>query len=221
MAKYAIMPAEDYLDACNATREKTGGTDPIKSGELGGQIRSISGGDTSVEDALITRTLTEYSNDRVTIVGDCAFYGCDALISVNLPLVTDIGREAFYSCDGLIELVFPAAKRIQSHGVSSCSALTVLDLPVATTIQYLAIQNCPNLVAICLRNVSAICALDDDDTFYNTPIKSGTGYFYVPAALVEGYRERYASTTYAAQFRALEDYTVDGTVTGKLDMSKI
>lgn len=24
-----------------------------------------------------------------------------------------------------------------------------------------------------------------------------------------------------AQFRALEDYTVDGTVTGKLDMSKI
>ena len=39
-----IMPGVDYLDACNAVREKTGGTAPIKSGEMGGLIRSISSG---------------------------------------------------------------------------------------------------------------------------------------------------------------------------------
>lgn len=44
MAEYAVMPASDYKDACDAVREKTGGTARIVSGELGEQIRSISGG---------------------------------------------------------------------------------------------------------------------------------------------------------------------------------
>jgi hypothetical protein len=44
MAEYAVMPAADYKDACDAVREKTGGTEKIKSGELGNKIRSISGG---------------------------------------------------------------------------------------------------------------------------------------------------------------------------------
>ena len=41
MAEYAVMPAADYKDACDAVREKTGGTENIKSGALGAQIRSI------------------------------------------------------------------------------------------------------------------------------------------------------------------------------------
>ena len=43
MADYAVMPKADYLDACNAIREKTGGTDVIKSGEMGAKIRAIAG----------------------------------------------------------------------------------------------------------------------------------------------------------------------------------
>lgn len=44
MAEYAVMPKSDYVDACDAVREKTGGTGAIKSGQLGGFIRSIVGG---------------------------------------------------------------------------------------------------------------------------------------------------------------------------------
>ena len=44
MADYAVMPKADYLDACNAIREKTGGTDVIKSGEMGARIRAIETG---------------------------------------------------------------------------------------------------------------------------------------------------------------------------------
>ena len=43
MADYAVMPKADYLDACNAIREKTSSTDVIKSGEMGAKIRAISG----------------------------------------------------------------------------------------------------------------------------------------------------------------------------------
>lgn len=43
MAEYAVMPKSDYVDACDAVREKTGGTDAIKSGQLGTLIRGIIG----------------------------------------------------------------------------------------------------------------------------------------------------------------------------------
>lgn len=41
MAEYAVMPKSDYVDACDAVREKTGGTGAIKSGQLGDLIRGI------------------------------------------------------------------------------------------------------------------------------------------------------------------------------------
>lgn len=50
---------------------------------------------------------------------------------------------------------------------------------------------------------------------------SGTGYIYVPRALVDTYKAATNWSTIADQFRALEDYTVDGTITGELDESKI
>lgn len=41
MSEYAVLPLADYVDACEATREMTGGTEKIPSGELAGKIRSI------------------------------------------------------------------------------------------------------------------------------------------------------------------------------------
>ena len=42
LTEQVIMPGADYQDACDAIREKTGGTDLIKSGEMGGLIRGTS-----------------------------------------------------------------------------------------------------------------------------------------------------------------------------------
>lgn len=39
-----------------------------------------------------------------------------------------------------------------------------------------------------------------------TPMKSGTGYIYVPAALVDSYKAATNWSTYADQIRAIEDY---------------
>ena len=44
MAEFAVMPIEDYRRACDAIREKTETTDPIKSGDMGALIRGIEGG---------------------------------------------------------------------------------------------------------------------------------------------------------------------------------
>ena len=66
-----------------------------------------------------------------------------------------------------------------------------------------------------------LCSLDSTNAFTGTPIASGTGYIYVPAVLIDSYKAATNWSTYAAQFRALEDYTVDGTTTGELDETKI
>ena len=46
-------------------------------------------------------------------------------------------------------------------------------------------------------------------------------HFYVRRALVDEFKTATNWSTYADMYRALEDYTVDGTATGELDMSKI
>ena len=67
-----------------------------------------------------------------------------------------------------------------------------------------------------------ICTISKSDVLNNTPTTNNkTGYIYVPRALVDSYKSATNWSTYASQFRALEDYTVDGTIMGELDESKI
>lgn len=57
--------------------------------------------------------------------------------------------------------------------------------------------------------------LSNANALANTPIASGTGYIYVPRALINTYQSATNWTTYSSNFRAIEDYTVDGTIDGE------
>lgn len=111
--------------------------------------------------------------------------------------VTSVGEYAFYKCSKLTTANFPVAMSIGSNAFRSCSSLTTLILRSETT-----------------------ATLSNTNALGSTLIASGTGYIYVPRALIEGYKVVSNWSTYAAQFRALEDYTVDGTITGELDPAK-
>jgi len=52
------------------------------------------GGNTDIEDALVSGTITEYTNDRVTSIRQNAFT-YTKLTSVNFPVCTTIGSSAF------------------------------------------------------------------------------------------------------------------------------
>ena len=103
----------------------------------------------------------------------------------------------------------------------SCSNLTTVDFPLVTSIGSNAFYNCSKLATLILRDTEEVCTLNGTNAFNSTKIASGTGYIYVPAALIDSYKAASNWSTYAAQFRALEDYTVDGTTTGALDEAKI
>ena len=121
-----------------------------------------------------------------------------------------IGHSAFRGCNNLTKVDFPAATVIQVQVFAYCFSLTAIILRSQTLCRLTnvnAVQNCYHLDGTV-------------DSTYN-PNGETDCYIYVPAALVDSYKAATNWSTIADQFRALEDYTVDGTTTGELDPDKI
>ena len=86
-----------------------------------------------------------------------------------------------------------------------CSNLAKIDFDVLEEMQDADFYQCSALTAVIIRS-PAVCTMSDSNTFKATPIASGTGYIYVPAALVDSYKAATNWTKYANQIRAIEDY---------------
>lgn len=155
-------------------------------------------GDDAVIDSIIDRTITEFRDDHCEKVGMYVFAWIEGLKSVVLPNVQSIDQAAFYGCGALEYLDFGSVTRI------------------ATQVFYGS-----KLTKVLLRNTSTVCAVAASPFAYSSGMKGDNGYIYVPKALVDSYKVATNWSEYAAKFRALEDYTVDGTVTGELDETKI
>ena len=176
----------------------------------------------------VERTMEgEYENDRVTSIGAHTFYSMPALTSVSFPNVTSVGESAFYTCSKLAAVNFPsltsvkkntfyktvianlslpAVTSIAQFGCAENSALTTVDLPVATSLAEQSFYNCKALTTLILRNTAKVCTLSKTNAIGGTLIASGTGYIYVPSALVDSYKAATNWSAYAARIRAIEDY---------------
>lgn len=281
MAKHNSL-SELFTDIADSIRAKTGGTDPIVADDFPEAIEGISsgggGGEESVEDKIVTREITEYTNNRVTYLGNRALYGCANLLSVEcqnltslgqyalgeckklitikLPIVRVLGQFAFYSCTALESIDLPNVYSIAQNCFDYCSALKKLVLPSLTELNgnyqfrycyglemadfpVLGVMStgtfwgCYSLKAVILRNQNRTVYIPSTDVLTNCYHFHGTvnstynpdglkdGYIYVPAALVDSYKVATNWSKFADQIRAIEDYTVDGTITGDLDESKI
>ena len=164
--------------------------------------------------------LTEVNLPSATSIGAYSFQACQKLTKADFPLATSVAGQAFRECSALTEVNFPVATSIGESAFYTCKALTKANIPLATSIISYAFYYCTALTAFVLRS-ETVCTLANSNAFTGSAISSGKGYIYVPAALVDSYKSATNWSTYAARFRALEDYTVDGTTTGELDETKI
>lgn len=189
------------------------------------------GGDNSAEDALIARTVTTYSNDRVTSIGANAFHNCTMLTTVSLPNVTSVGNSSFNSCSALRSVYLPAAKTTSVQSFYSCKSLETIELPSLTTVSTQVFRLCSKLVkvdlgaatslaALCFDGCSLletliiradkICTLAATSALTGTKIASGMGYVYVYRKWLSDtdasmdYRRATNWSNY--QFRAIEDF---------------
>lgn len=197
-------------------------------------------GDDVLADSIIARSVTEFHDNVVQKIGtgafancdlltsvDCptatsvsgsAFAYCDVLIDANLPLVTTIGVQVFDNCPALTKITLPSVTSIGSQAFRACTALNTVELNSKTSIGEHALLNASVLKVLVLRSTAGVSTLSSTNAFNGTPIESGTGYIYIPSSLLNSYKTASNWSTYADQFRKLEEWTVDGTVTGDLDI---
>ena len=92
---------------------------------------------------------------------------------------------------------------IGDYAFYMCKLLTSVDFSVVTSIKANAFSYCSALDTVILRN-DQVVTLANANAFTSTPIASGTGYIYVPSALVDSYTADSVWSTFT--IRAIEDY---------------
>lgn len=175
-----------FTDIADAIREKDGTTTRKVADAFPAAIRAIpSGGDTSVEDALVERTISAYTNTRVSYIKNHAFYSYSTIEAVSFPACISIYGYAFFSCSALTTVSFPACTSILAYAFDRCTALTAASFPACTYIGSSAFAYCSSITMasfpVCTRiNSNAFsycyelstaffpaCTMIDNDAFVN------------------------------------------------------
>ena len=187
-------------------------TQPVFDGKW---LATYTGGTTSSAECDSTSAITQNEINRtdlvsveigscVTYIGDSAFYECHNLTSCTIGSgVTYISDWAFYYCSGLTSITIPnSVTRIYGCAFYKCSSLTRVIIPSAiSSIDAQAFYSCSSLTSVtCLAATPPTLGLIP---FNNTPIASGTGYIYVPAASVSAYQSASGWSDYASRITAI------------------
>lgn len=155
-------------------------------------------------------------------MGECGFENCTNLVNVYMPKYRDKvggGSAPFRNCSSLVKLHLPSFIGVLSAFVYKCSALEEIEVGSPPSIENTAFINCPNIKTLIIRGESVTQLLRTQE-ISSTKIPT-EGYVYVPASVIDQYKAASGWSDFASRFRALEDYTIDGTATGELDPEKV
>ncbi len=155
---------------------------------------------------LLENTLTTLDNSIATSLRTRACQGATKLVTVNLPNVTSLGSYAFYQCTALETVTLPKLTSVSTQTWYGCTKLQRADCGQLGNISAQTFNGCSVLTELILRKTDSICTLSNVNGVNNSPIGKGTGYVYVPSALVETYKTATNWSTFETQFRAIEDY---------------
>lgn len=195
---------QDKTIEANGTYSADAGYDGL------GQVTvNVSGGtNTESEEvaSLLGNTMTVLDNSLVTSLRTRACQGATKLVTVNLPNVTSLGSYAFYQCSGLVTFKLPKLTSVSTQPWYGCTNLKHADCGNLGNIPAQTFNACSALTELILRKTGSICTLSNVNGVNNSPIGKGTGYVYVPAALIGDYKAATNWSTFADQFRAIEDY---------------
>lgn len=126
----------------------------------------------------------------VSLTGSQMFRTCPELISVDMPKATSIsGYSIFEECSKLTNINIPNVETLDgNHIFKGCFGLKIIDLPKVTYIGGSGVfYNCTSLMMLILRSDSVV-KMAQSSIFDSTPISDGTGYIYVPQALINDYK---------------------------------
>lgn len=129
---------------------------------------------------------------------------------INLPsTLRKMDCAVFADLGKITEITIPENITMKSHTGDFCIRCYSLKkftlLAPGVGIHTRAFENCNALETVILASDTQV-SLAQTGSFKNTPIANGTGYIYVPSALVDSYKSATNWSTFASQIRAIEDY---------------
>lgn len=146
--------------------------------------------------------------DSARSVINFGFKRCSKLSSIYCPKLVDLRQDAFYGCTSLKILDLSFAEKSSGYFNSTCFENSALE-------------------TLIIRR-AMVPSLDTVEAFAGTPFASGKagGTLLVPRSLTESYQTATNWSVIIAwnannRVLALEDYTVDGTITGEIDWDKL
>lgn len=174
------------------------------------------------------KTITKLHLSNVETVEDYGLYYCSALSDIDLSSVKTLGSYALSRCESLGNLYLPELETAGTWCFSYFNKASTVTLPKLTRLGASAFRSsaevtkidiggnvgviegttffgCSKLEALILRS-TVLITLNATNVFTSSKIAAGTGYIYVPSALVDSYKAATNWTALAAQFRAIEDY---------------
>ena len=150
-------------------------------------------------------TSVEFSTDLTTISSG-AFAGCTSLLLDTLTeTLTSMGSSAFYECSRITIKEIPSSiTSIADSCFQKCKNITELTIKGdITEIKSSAFYG-SGLNKLVLPNITSVPTLGAS-AFGSTPIASGTGYIYVPDALIENIKVASNWSTYATQIKGISE----------------
>ncbi len=178
--------------------------------------------------------LTDVELPNAVTLGNYSFASCTALERINIPKVTSLPGRAFQHCTALAEFDFSNVT-VLSTAAFQGSGLTRAVIPLVEYLSTDLFRECKNLTYVDLHKAVQLgasvflSATSMKTLIVRTDTVCSLGLYctnsnmcaYVPRALVEDYKAATNWSVIADRIYALEDYTVDGTIMGEFDETKI
>ena len=136
------------------------------------------GGDHTIEDGLVEKTLTTYTNNRVSTIGPHAMRGFTDLTEVEFGNVETVYANSFYGVATLESVKLPKVSSFGANAFYNCSSLALLDL------------YSPDRTGIPTLNSSSLTG---------TAIAAGNGYIVINDELVDTLKGATNWSNYASQ----------------------
>lgn len=148
--------------------------------------------------------LEEIKMPLVKTIGEYGLYNQTSIKEIDFPLVESIGNYGLYGVK-MKSVVMPLLQSVNTCSFYFCNALQYAEFTAVTKINSNAFYSCSKLLALVLNNETCV-SLANTNALTGSAIANKFGYIYVPRALVDTYKTATNWTTYASQFRAIEDY---------------
>lgn len=211
VAEYGLSHLPDLVEASLSNVETIGNYAISNNEKLSSlsipKVKSIGNSSISYVD------IESFDCQELKHIGDYVLRYCNSLITLNIPNVETIGTSLIAAggsnsicyCSSLESIVLKKVELVSGGIGYNCPNLKSADLYIATSVGAI-FRSSPNFETLIIRTQNVVCSAATGSLLQGTKIASGTGYIYVPQALLEQYKVATNWTKYANQFRAIEDY---------------